>query len=141
MAKRAQVVDHLRDVALFSGCSNKELQEIAKVSEQIDVPAGHTIVSQGDVGQEAYVVLSGEAVVRRGTRRLANLGPGDPIGEMALLDRGPRTAYVVATTDMELLRLTSRDFGTALEASPALARKLLATLATRVRDLDRAVFG
>lgn len=141
MVERRNVVSHLGEVGLFSGCSKRELQQIAKVSEQVSVAAGETIVSQGDVGQEAYVVLSGEAVVRRGTRKLATLGPGDPIGEMAILDRGPRTAYVIAATDMDLLKLTAKNFAVALDAAPSMSRKLLATLATRVRELDRAVFG
>jgi CRP-like cAMP-binding protein len=134
-------VDQLSNLDLFSDCSKRELSEVAKVVEEMTVPAGTAIVDQGDVGQEAYVILDGTAVVRRGTRKVAELGPGDPIGEMAIIDKGPRSAHVIAKTDMRLLKLTAKGFDQALERSPSLSRKLLAKLAGRVRELDRAAFG
>jgi CRP/FNR family transcriptional regulator, cyclic AMP receptor protein len=134
-------VDHLARIDLFSGCSKKELREIARRATEVTVPAGTTVVSQGEVGRQAYVILDGKATVRRGRRKVAELNQGAPIGELALLDRGPRTAYVVADTDMRLLKLDADAFRAALEASPSLSYKLLSTLATRVRELDRAVFG
>jgi CRP/FNR family transcriptional regulator, cyclic AMP receptor protein len=140
VAKREHVA-HLSQIDLLSDCSKRELEEVAKISAEISVPAGTSIVDQGDVGQEAYVILDGTAIVRRGNRKVAELGPGDPIGEMAIIDKGPRSAHVIAKTDMRLLMLTAKGFDQALERSPSLSRKLLAKLAGRVRELDRAAFG
>ena len=107
---RSEHISRLGDLELFSGCSKKDLQNIAKSSDEIDVNAGTTIVEQGDMGTEAYVVLSGEATVRRNGRKIATLSAGDAIGELSLLDRGPRTAYVEAATDMRLLKIDAKSF-------------------------------
>lgn len=138
---QSEHVDHLAQIDLFSGCSKKELREIARNAEETSVKAGTEIVAQGEVGRAAYVILEGKATVRRGRRKVAELNEGAPIGELSLLDKGPRTAYVVADTDMRLLKLDANGFRAALDASPALSYKLLGTLATRVRELDRAIFG
>lgn len=138
---RSEHINRLGDLELFSGCSKKDLQNIAKSSDEIDVTAGSTIVEQGDMGTEAYVVLSGDAVVKRNGRKIATLGTGDAIGELSLLDRGPRTAYVEASTDMRLLRIKSKDFSSLLKDTPSLSVKMLAALAGRVRELDRKIFG
>jgi len=138
---QSEAVDHLSRIELFSGCSKRELREIARHAEEVSVPAGTTIVSQGEVGRDAYVIVEGTATVRRGRRKVAELNEGAPIGELSLLDKGPRTAYVIADTDMRLLKLDSVGFRSALDASPSLSYKLLGTLATRVRELDRAIFG
>ncbi len=138
---RAEHISRLSELELFSGCSKKELQHIARASDEIEVPAGTVLMEQGEVGQDAYVILEGEAVVRRGGRKIATVGPGDAIGELSLLDHGPRTAYVEATTDMKLLHLTSREFKGLLTETPALSLKLLSSLASRVRDLDRKIYG
>ena len=138
---RSEHISRLGDLELFSGCSKKDLQNIAKSSDEIDVNAGTTIVEQGDMGTEAYVVLSGEATVRRNGRKIATLSAGDAIGELSLLDRGPRTAYVEAATDMRLLKIDAKSFTKLLKETPSLSGKLLAALASRVRDLDRKIFG
>lgn len=138
---RSEHISRLGDLELFSGCSKKDLQNIAKSSDEIDVNAGTTIVEQGDMGTEAYVVLSGEATVRRNGRKIATLSAGDAIGELSLLDRGPRTAYVEAATDMRLLKIDAKSFTKLLKETPSLSGKLLAALAGRVRDLDRKIFG
>lgn len=131
----------LAQVALFSSCSKKELERIARSSEEIQVPAGQIIVDQGDAGRDCYVVVSGEASVRRNGRKITTLGPGAVIGELSLLDHGPRTATVIADTDMTLVVIDQRSFASLLEQVPTLARKLLGYLAGRVRELDRQAFG
>ena len=138
---RSEHISRLGDLELFSGCSKKDLQNIAKSSDEVDVNAGTTIVEQGDMGTEAYVVLSGEATVRRNGRKIATLSAGDAIGELSLLDRGPRTAYVEAATDMRLLKIDAKAFAKLLKETPSLSGKLLAALAGRVRELDRKIFG
>ena len=141
MAIRQAYLDHLARVPLFATCSTKDLQKIAKASDEIAVKAGTTLVDQGQQGREAFIVVDGTASVKRNGRKITSLGPGAVIGELSLLDRGPRTATVTADTDMTVLVIDQRNFAGVIDQVPALAHKLLATLAGRIRDLDRANYG
>ncbi|MBK9179979.1 MAG: cyclic nucleotide-binding domain-containing protein [Acidimicrobiales bacterium] len=139
--KRVDTLDYLAKVPLFSACSKRDLDRISKASDQITVPAGQILVDQGDAGRDCYVVVEGTATVRRNGRKIATLGPGSVIGELSLLDHGPRTATVLADTDMVLLVIDQRHFAGLIDTVPALAHKLLAYLAARVRDFDRQAYG
>jgi CRP/FNR family transcriptional regulator, cyclic AMP receptor protein len=141
MAQRDAYLDHLASVPLFAACSKRELQKIAKASDELGVAAGRVLVSQGETGRECYVIVSGSATVKRANRKVAMLGPGECVGELALLDHGPRTATVVAETDMTVLVLGSRQFAGVLDEVPTLSRKLLTGLASRVRELDSKLYG
>ncbi|MBI2709883.1 MAG: cyclic nucleotide-binding domain-containing protein [Actinobacteria bacterium] len=140
MARRDTYLEHLSSVPLFSSCTRKDLQRIAKASDEIHLDAGKVLVEQGETGRECYVVIEGQAAVRRGGRKVASLGPGDTVGELALLDHGPRTATVVADTPMDVLVLSSREFAAVLDDVPAMARRLMAALAARIRELDKKAF-
>lgn len=141
MASKAAQLDHLRSVPLFAGCSKRELQSILKAGDEIVMTQGTLIVDQGQMGREAFVLLDGEVVVRRNGRKITNLGPGAVIGELSLLDHGPRTASVICETDCTLFVLDQRHFQKAIETNPQIAMKLLATIAGRVREVDRQSFG
>ena len=138
---RTEHIDRLSTLELFRTCSNKDLQRIARASDEITVAAGTTLMEQGDAGTEAYVILEGEAVVRRSGRKIATLGTGDAAGEFALLDRRPRSAYVEAATDMRLLRVKGSAFRKLLSETPSMAPNLLAATSMRVRELDRKIYG
>jgi CRP-like cAMP-binding protein len=132
--------DYLAGVGLFSALSKAELREVARASDEIDVEAGHEVVTEGRIGHEFFLILDGEAIVRRNGRKVATLGPGQYFGELSLLDRGARSATVVAVTDMRLLVLGQREFAGLLETIPGMASKLLVSMAHRLRDADtRAV--
>jgi CRP-like cAMP-binding protein len=133
---RDEKLEHLAQVRLFSSLNKKELRLVGRASDQVRVPTGKILVEEGGVGHEFFLILEGQAVVRRGGRRIAMLGPGQYFGEMALLDRGPRTATVVADTDMNLLVLGQREFAGLLDQVPTLSYKLLATMAARLREAD-----
>jgi CRP/FNR family cyclic AMP-dependent transcriptional regulator len=135
MAKDSKL-EHLAQVRLFSTLNKRELTLVGKASDEIRVPAGKVLVSEGTTGREFYLILEGQAVVRRGGRRVAMLGPGQYFGELSLLDRGPRTATVVADTDMALLVLGQREFSSILEAVPTVSHKLLEAMAHRLRECD-----
>jgi CRP-like cAMP-binding protein len=138
---RQTYLDHLGSVPLFSACSKKELQAIARASVEVDIPDGRTFVEQGETGREAFIIIDGKADVARNGRKIATLGTGDCVGELALLDRGPRTASVTAKGPLKLLVLGPREFSGLLDEVPTLTHKLLSALATRVRELDKANFG
>jgi CRP-like cAMP-binding protein len=141
MARKDSKLDHLAQVRLFRACSRKELTTIGRASDEVRVAAGKTIVEEGQTGHEFFLILEGNATVQRNGRKVATLGPGDYFGELALLDRGPRNATVKADGDMEILVLGQREFSGVLDEVPTIAHKLLASMATRLREADAKEVG
>lgn len=141
MAAKKAYLDHLAKVPLFSSMTTRDLQRIAKATDEVKLPAGTTIIDQGQMGREAFVIVDGTATVRRNGKKVTTLGPGAIVGELSLLDRGPRTATVTCDTDCTLLVIESRAFAATIDDVPALAHKLLAALASRIRELDRKSYG
>ena len=141
MASTKQHLDMLRSVSLFSGCTNKELEKVARASDEITMTAGTLLIDQGQTGREAFVIVDGSVTIKRNGRRVATLGPGDVVGEMSLLDHGPRTATAVCDTDCTLLVIDQRKFLSVIDEVPAISHKLLASLASRIREMDRQYFG
>ena len=105
------------------------------------MPAGRLLTEQGTIGREFFLIVEGQASVKRNNRKVATLGPGQYFGELALLDRRPRSASVTSDTDMTLLVLGQRQFNGVLDAVPALSRKLLAAMATRLREADEKAYN
>jgi CRP-like cAMP-binding protein len=138
---REEYLNHLASVPLFSGCTTRELRAIAKAAVELTLDEGREFVTQGDVGREAFVIVEGRADVTRGGQTIAQLGPGDCVGELSLLDHGPRTASVIAATPLTVLVLGPREFSGLLDEVPTLTHKVLAALAARVRELDAKAFG
>ena len=136
-----QTLEHLKNVSLFAGCSKKDLEKIARSGDEIRTPAGTVLVDQGQTGREAFVILEGSATVKRNGKKVATLGAGNVVGELALLDHGPRTASVMCDTDCQLLVISQRHFTAVLDEVPTLAHKLLANLAGMVREADRQYYG
>jgi CRP/FNR family transcriptional regulator, cyclic AMP receptor protein len=136
MARRDAYLDHLAQVPLFAALSKKDLQRIGKASDEVEVKKGKVLVDQGRMGQEFFLIIEGTASVVRHERVIAELGPGDYFGELALLDKGPRNATVVADSDMTLLVLGQREFTGVLDTVPGLAFKVLTSMARRLREAD-----
>jgi len=141
MATRSKHLESLAAIPLFSSLSKKDLQKIAKATNEVTRPSGTVLVDQGDLGREAFFIVEGTATVKRNGRKVSTLGPGDAIGELSLLDHGPRTATVTADTDVVVLVLSSREFSGIIEEVPSVAHKLLGQLSARVRELDRQIYG
>lgn len=140
MARKSHL-DYLASVPLFSTCSKKELQAVARASDEVALPAGKTLCEQGSVGREAFIIIDGVAEVRRNKKKVATLGAGACVGELALLDHRPRTATVVASTDLKVLVIGTREFAGIIDSVPPLAHRLLRSLAARIRDLDTKIYG
>lgn len=136
MAKNTTYLDHLANVPLFSSCSKKELQLLGQLCDETTIKEGKVLVKQGSVGYECYVIVEGEAKVERNERVITTIGPGSYFGELALLDKGPRSATVSALTDMTVLVMGPREFATALDRIPGLSMKVMSGLARRLRDMD-----
>ena len=133
---RRQDVAYLRDVALFSACSDKELEAIAAAATEVRIAAGTVMAREGRAGHEFIAIVDGRARVEIGGAVVAELGAGDFFGEVALLDGGPRTATVVAETDLVAEVIGQREFGVVLDDAPHLAKPLLVGLARRLRAAD-----
>lgn len=130
-------VEALKRVSLFESLSRKQLGDLAKVAEDVDFGAGKTLCRQGERGQEFFVIMEGEAEVRRNGKRVATCRAGDFFGEIALLEQVPRTATVTATTPIRFFVITSQDFVRLLDEQPAIERKVLRALARRLIPLDK----
>ncbi len=126
---------------MFASCSNADLAAIAAAVDELEVEAGRVLVTEGEVGKEAFVIVDGEAVVTRADEVLNTIGPGQPFGEMALVDRSPRNATVTASTPMRLLVIAQREFVGLMDASPGFTHSILAALAARLRAKDVALYG
>ena len=135
--KQDDKIEALRKAPLFEGLSKKDLGQLARVSEDMEIPAGTTLTKEGEIGHEFFVIVDGETEVKRKGKNLGTRGAGDFIGEIALLEEVPRTATVKAKTDLRVFVLTSKDFHHLLEESPNVERKVLRTLAKRVAELSK----
>ena len=131
---RASVDKTLAKIPLFKECTKKELQAVSRLVTPINVKAGKVLTKEGDAGREFMIIASGSASVRRKGRKIATLGPGDFFGELALLAGVPRTATVIAESDMVVEALNRAEFATLLDESPSIARKVLSAVAKRSYD-------
>ena len=131
-------IELLREVWLFSGCNEEEIERIAAMAEPRSVDAGTEVTREGEEGLEFFVAVEGDAVASVEGDEIGRIGAGGFFGEMALIDGGERVATVTATTDMRLLVLGRHEFNEMLEiAMPAVTPKLLAVVGARMRTIDR----
>ena len=130
-------VEALRRAPLFEGLSRKELVQLARRSEDLEVPPGKVLCKEGELGQEFFVIVDGKAEVTRKGEHVATRGGGEFVGEIALLEQTPRTATVTAKTPLRVFVLTNRDFRSLLDESPSVERKVLRALARRVVELSK----
>ena len=114
---------------------------MSRATDEVTLPAGKTLCEQGAIGREAFVIVRGNAEVRRNKRKVATIGPGSCVGELALLDHKPRTASVIAATDLTVLVIGAREFAGIVDEIPSIAHKLMKSLATKVRELDAKAYG
>lgn len=128
-----EVIEELHAVPLFSGCSKTELRQIARLGTEATVPDGKVLTEQGKPGSEFCLIRSGRAKCLVDGAEVAEFKAGDYFGEMALLDRGPRHATVIADGPVELLVLDAAEFRALLDSSPSITKKLLFAFAARQR--------
>jgi CRP/FNR family transcriptional regulator/CRP/FNR family cyclic AMP-dependent transcriptional regulator len=138
-SSRSDKVDILRGIPLFSRLSQRQLSAIARYADVAARREGAVLAKQGAQGLEAIIIVDGRARVEADGKAIAELGPGDVVGEMSVIDGKPRSATVIAQTPVTLLVLHRQDFVSLLETVPGLQRKLLVTLCERVRQADRAL--
>jgi len=134
--EKDQKLQLLRAVPLFSACSKAALAQIARLVDEVSLPAGRVLTQQGRYGSEFFVIVEGKVRIERDGRRIDVEGPGDFLGEIALIDHRPRTATAICETPCRLLVLAHREFHTLLGTSPAISNAVLKALAQRLRNLE-----
>ena len=134
----AETDQSLARVPLFSGIKDKDLKKLSKRMSERNFSEGEVITTQGESGLGFFVIAAGNASVSRDDKVVRNLGPGDFFGEIALIDEGPRSATVVATTDLHCRGMTAWEFKPFVEEHPDVAWALLRTLVGRLREAETA---
>jgi CRP/FNR family transcriptional regulator, cyclic AMP receptor protein len=125
-------VQALKGAPLFAGLSRKELLQLARVCDDLEVQPGKALCREGQVGREFFVIVDGTVQVTRKGKRVATLTGGDFVGEIAMVTEMPRTATVTAETPVRLIVLTGREFHAVLDKNPNVERKVLRALARRL---------
>ncbi|GAC1316713.1 MAG: hypothetical protein NVSMB16_13450 [Acidimicrobiales bacterium] len=127
----------LKTFELFRHVPNKALPRLATMlGDEVSIPIGHLLTEQGRMADSAYLVIEGDADVMVGTQAVASIGPGESIGEMAVVDAWPRSASVVAKTPMRVYEVPAERFIQMLDEVPTVARALAQILSARLRKLD-----
>jgi CRP/FNR family transcriptional regulator, cyclic AMP receptor protein len=134
MLKKNAKVELIKRVPLFAGCSKRELEEIAGIADEIEMPDGSALTREGATGHEFLVLVEGSADVKRRGRKVNTLRSGDFLGEIALITGAPRTATVTTTKSSRMLVITARDFKALLRRVPSIQLKVLEALASRLPD-------
>jgi CRP/FNR family transcriptional regulator, cyclic AMP receptor protein len=132
MLRKNAKIELLKRVPLFAGCSKRELGEIASVADELDLPSARDLTTEGSTGREFVVLVEGEAEVLRKGRLVAGLGPGDFVGEIALVTGRPRNATVRTRGPARVLVLTTSGFRTLMRDVPSIQAKVLTALAQRI---------
>ena len=130
--RRQELADHLAGLPLFSACSKRELRHLAGLTRQHQLDTGQHLFEQGQPASAAYVIVAGHVEVRREGRTIAELGPGQVVGELGLLLRRAHSATVTATTPIEVVALSQAALKEAVEEVPGLAWHLLQAVAERL---------
>ena len=123
----------LRRVPALRACGERELARLASLVEECEVPAGKVLTEEGTAGRQSFFVLEGWAAVSQDGEAIAAVGPGEFLGEMAMLDSQPRSATVVAKTPMRVLVIGPETFGT-FTAHPGVGRAMATDLSRRLRS-------
>jgi CRP-like cAMP-binding protein len=138
LLRRDDRIELIRETPLFENLSRRELARVARIVEEQELEAGTELITEGAPGDTFFVVVEGELDVRRRGRRVARLGPGSFVGEIALLSRAPRVATVTAATALRVLALDGDDFVGLLDSIPELWLKVARALAERI-DANEAL--
>jgi CRP/FNR family transcriptional regulator, cyclic AMP receptor protein len=124
----------IKQVPLFSRCSKRELEEIASLADELDIPANRNLTKEGAVGHEFVVLVSGAATVTRDGRTINRLSDGDFLGELALVTGRPRSATVTTTEPSRLLVITAAAFRRLMRDTPSIQAKVLEAVVSRLPE-------
>ena len=126
----------LRRVPLLAGLGSRELEEVGRLADEIDLPAGRELTQEGKSGSEFFLIVDGSVRVERGGHVLREMGPGEFLGEISLIDDGPRTATATTATPVRLFVIAHRQFHSLLDRFPGIQTQILKAMASRIRHLE-----
>jgi CRP/FNR family transcriptional regulator, cyclic AMP receptor protein len=132
MLRKNAKIELIKRVPLFQDLSARELGAVAALADEIDLPAARKLTNEGRSGKEFIIIVDGVADVSRGGKTINKLGPGDFLGEIALVTGRPRTATVTTRSPARLLVLSAQAFRSLLSTMPSIQAKVLNTLAARL---------
>jgi len=136
MSPKDSKLDHLKSIPIFAGLGGRQLERIAQLMDEVDVPAGKVLMRQGELGAEMFIIVSGSFTIDRNGNVIRECGAGAALGELAILSEGPRSATVTANEPGRLLVAGHREFHELLDVAPEIAKHMLETLAQQLRALD-----
>ncbi len=126
--------DQLKKVPAFKNLSKAQLDKIAQIAEEVEVPAGKVLARQGNRAEEFFYIVEGKAKVEMNGKVADIFAPNDFFGEISLIDRKPFVANITAETPMRLLVVDAKHFNKLLEKTPTLSNEIMRTLCTYVRN-------
>lgn len=136
MLTRVERVLALKNIELFHDIPGEVLADIATLLEEESFEKGQYIVNEGDLGKELFMIVKGEVEVIAGGNKVAVMKEGDGFGEMALIDNQPRSADIVASDDVLVLKMESDDFLEILKQRDEVALGVIRVLTGRIRELN-----
>ena len=128
-------MEYLKRVPIFARCSRSELETLARNTDEIDLPAGRTLIEQGHPNHTFFVILRGEVTVDVQGKPADRLGPDDFFGEISMIDGGPATATVTTATPVEALVMSHAQFHNAIRGNEMIALRVMAVMAERLRRI------
>ncbi len=132
----SEAAEMLARVPLFAGVNRKELARLVELMTERTFAEGETAVEEGRGGAGFWLIESGNASVSIGGERVRTLGPGDYFGEIALIDDGPRSATVIAATDLRCRGIAAWEFKGFVADHPEASWAIMVTLAKRLREAE-----
>ena len=139
MLSTIEKVLFLKSVDLFSQIPAEELAEVARIAREVSFEEGEVIIRKGDIGDKLYLIIDGEVKVMVNGREVACLKEKECFGEMSILDAEPRSATVVAKSDVVLLEMGQEDFYQLLLERPEIAQAVIKVLTRRLREANRLI--
>jgi len=132
VSRRNYKVELLKRVPLFADCSRNELEQIAQIADEIDFPAGKTLIRQGSPGKQFFVVIEGTVEVEQDGKKFPPRGGSEFFGEIALVSGWPATATVTTLAPTRALVIAPRQFRALLDQQPSIQRRVLHSFSERL---------
>ncbi|MGB9600394.1 MAG: cyclic nucleotide-binding domain-containing protein [Myxococcota bacterium] len=126
----------LKEVSLFKNISSERLARIATIAKEIEFSRGDKIINEGDEGDSLFIIVDGRVSIYKGKEAIASLGPKDFFGEMAILDSEPRSASVIADTEIICLKISREDFTEILIDEHEIMLAIIKSLVHRLRQTN-----